>query len=370
MERFVSQIDAETLRNLLSRTVLQNAPMLLVGRSRHIQDISEDGKIITQMRTMELIDPLLSDDALEALKRCINEKNSYTVREELDNLYYDLEILPHGEGAILIYMRKDLSVYDGSFMIIQDKYTQSMSTMLNKIKKFKGLSKIKKIEDIQLSFDLLSSDLRKQCMMIIRMFYHSGLLHNGVSLEEMDVVSEDICPLCKNAAEEMKKRKGRIISLNMPEQCLVPICVTMFKVALYNLITNAHQVTPEDEPLQISIINNPSFVTLTVSDRGRGLESEVFKSLLSGWKRYVSLEEYREFKRKKSPFGFGLPLVKYIAQLHGGTLMFSSREGGGSDFHLIFSQTTAITSESNNRVAQGNTYEPAYSVEETEFSVL
>ena len=47
-----------------------------------------------------------------------------------------------------------------------------------------------------------------------------------------------------------------------------------------------------------------------------------------------SIDDYRALVRGGTPLGLGLPLVNQIAQAHGGRLLLTQREGGGSVLHL------------------------------------
>ncbi len=362
MDRFINQIDDAALRLLLSRSILTDTGMIQVGSSRHIEDMNEEGARITKLNPMEQIDQILSKGALAALCDCISSKVPHTVVEELDETEYNLEIVPQRDGALLVYMRFDRSQYDGSLRIIQKKSSEYMEQILGTCIEIKDKDKE------------TSDKLRKQCLQMIRMMSHSDFLHVQQTSEELKLTMEDICYLCKSISNEVEKHTGRVLLLDLPDRCAAPVNLRLFKTALYNLVTNALEATPENEDVTLSVSSSLEYVTVTVADRGRGLSPQLFEDLLSGWRHTVSFDEFRYLVRERAQLGFGLPLAKYIAQLHGGTLFLTPNEGGGSKLHI------SIARQSLNAVRASKLHEPTdfddldeidsgYSLEDLEFSI-
>ena len=140
------------------------------------------------------------------------------------------------------------------------------------------------------------------------------------------------------------------------------------RTALYNLLSNALRVTPADGDIRIILTDDGAFYTITVADRGPGLDAELFHTLLTGWQRASSLEDYLSINRQGASLGLGLPLVQRIAQVHGGSLLLSPREGGGSELHLSLAHLPASLADHNLRAPM--ILEDSYSLEEIEFSIF
>ncbi len=92
-----------------------------------------------------------------------------------------------------------------------------------------------------------------------------------------------------------------------------------------NLIGNAAKFSPKGEVLRVTLEKAHGTVRVTVSDRGPGMSADV--------QRHIFDKFYQgDPSRKQEGSGLGLPLVKRITQLCGGTITVESAAGGGSIF--------------------------------------
>jgi signal transduction histidine kinase len=110
------------------------------------------------------------------------------------------------------------------------------------------------------------------------------------------------------------------------------------KQVLLNLVTNAIKFTPPGG--QIAIIGRfdpPSGLTLTVRDTGIGIASDDLARVLKPFEQVDST-----FSRANQGTGLGLPLVKAVMELHGGTLELQSEVGVGTQVSVNFPPARAI----------------------------
>ncbi len=361
MDNFVSQLDAGALKELLDNTVLKGTALIQVGEKRHIENMNEEGKRVTGLHPMSIIDEILSIGACTALRDCIENKVSHTIMEELDEKIYELHIVPNRKGALLAYLVGDRSVFDGSLRIIQEQ----SASYIRPILEFAG--------ELEKSDKENANKLRKQCLKMKRMFSHSEFLHEPPVMGQLDLKLNDISKICRLSAKAVKEIKGKEIKLSIPPSCIVLSEQKLIRMALYNLLSNAIKSVPkekeEENEVILSLSPGPEFIKLTVSDRGEGMNPKFYESAISGWRRPVSIDEYYYFAREKAPLGFGLPIVNYVAQLHGGSLMFSKREGGGSEFHMTIAKNLEISNESGS-LGTPAFVDDGYELEDIEFSVL
>jgi len=102
----------------------------------------------------------------------------------------------------------------------------------------------------------------------------------------------------------------------------------MLDQAMINLVRNAADAVRDSGKGQIELrayIDNKQRVILEVEDNGAGIEAEIAKSIFVPF-----------FTTKTQGSGVGLALVRYIMLTHGGTALYSSADGRGSIFRLIF----------------------------------
>lgn len=104
----------------------------------------------------------------------------------------------------------------------------------------------------------------------------------------------------------------------------VPMDGLLMEQVFVNLIENALRHTPPQSPIDIAARSTEKNVTVTVADRGPGLDP--------GDRERVFEKFYRG---KASPgAGLGLAICRAVAEAHGGRLTADRRPGGGAVFEL------------------------------------
>ena len=97
--------------------------------------------------------------------------------------------------------------------------------------------------------------------------------------------------------------------------------------ALFQLIQNALQYSPDDTEVILEIQKRPDLILFRVMDRGWGIPGDEKKKIFQPFYR-------GEKGAYQTGTGLGLPIVKKAAELHGGKISVEDREGGGSLFTL------------------------------------
>ena len=116
-----------------------------------------------------------------------------------------------------------------------------------------------------------------------------------------------------------------------------------FHQIVWNLLTNALKFTPKRGHVHVSLKRVNSSALLVVSDSGEGIDAEFLPYVFDRFQQADS-----SYSRKHGGLGVGLTIVKYLVELHGGTV---SAESAGPGKGSIFSVTLPIpglTSRSTN----------------------
>lgn len=94
-----------------------------------------------------------------------------------------------------------------------------------------------------------------------------------------------------------------------------------------NLVKNATQAIPKDkEPnIEVDVFEENNKIFITVSDNGVGITEENKPKIFEP-----------KFTTKTSGMGLGLPMIKNIIETYRGTLTFTSEEGKGTMFKVMF----------------------------------
>jgi signal transduction histidine kinase len=149
---------------------------------------------------------------------------------------------------------------------------------------------------------------------------------NSVDLNRvLEEVTAFLLPECTRLGVEMSFYPDRRLPLVTLDERLV-------KQAVLNLMLNAVQAMEEngaegEEPPRRQLIvrtrADGEFARVDVIDTGPGIPDALRERV---WEVY--------FSRKKRGSGLGLPTARRIAEEHGGTLMFHTEVGKGTDFVL------------------------------------
>jgi signal transduction histidine kinase len=108
----------------------------------------------------------------------------------------------------------------------------------------------------------------------------------------------------------------------------------MINQVVYNLLLNALNYTGDDKTIKARLFCEKGFVTLEVSDSGKGIaESEI--PLI--WDRYYRTG--KKHRRSVIGSGLGLSIVKSVIDMHKGEYGVTSEAGKGSTFRIRLKNT-------------------------------
>ncbi|MBF0505929.1 MAG: response regulator [Nitrospirae bacterium] len=99
----------------------------------------------------------------------------------------------------------------------------------------------------------------------------------------------------------------------------------LVRVALFHLMRNAVEATPEGGKISVMTGRENNHVALTISDTGKGISPDDLGKI---FEPFFSTKEHR--------FGMGLPLVKQIISEHAGEITVRSEVGKGTEFRMVF----------------------------------
>ncbi len=121
------------------------------------------------------------------------------------------------------------------------------------------------------------------------------------------------------------------------------------KQIIINLLSNAIKFTPPGGKVTVraGIAGDGGF-RISISDTGIGMAAEDIATALTPFAQVES-----SFSHKQDGTGLGLPLVKSLVELHGGTLEIVSEPGVGTNVHAWFPAARIIESEASPNQSAG-----------------
>ena len=111
-----------------------------------------------------------------------------------------------------------------------------------------------------------------------------------------------------------------------PEACVTGDPLQLRQV-LANLLRNALTHTPPATPIEVSVSQTESAITLSVRDHGPGLPTDAPDQL---FERFWRAEGGRE--RGRGGAGLGLAITRAVVESHGGSIDARQAAGGGAEF--------------------------------------
>jgi signal transduction histidine kinase len=152
---------------------------------------------------------------------------------------------------------------------------------------------------------------------------------DGVEVATRPVAAADVVA---RAAAEFPHVRGRLF---LPEEAdgagRLWADVDLAVRAVVVLLENAMALSPEHEPVEITIRRTDLDVEIAVSDRGPGIPPEKAESIFEAFTQTDSSST-----RRHEGLGIGLYLAQRIVRAHGGRVGVMPRLGGGSTFVLAF----------------------------------
>lgn len=176
---------------------------------------------------------------------------------------------------------------------------------------------------------IIERNVRMQAQLLSDLLDISRLSRGRVTLARTNV---DVTALIQSALEAvrpMAEEKG--IELDAPPG-EAPITVSgdpvRLQQILWNLLSNALKFTPRGGRIEVAATPSGPWIEITVRDSGAGISPEFLPFIFDRFRQDPS-----DVIASESGVGLGLPIVKHLVELHGGTVhVASAGRGRGSTF--------------------------------------
>jgi signal transduction histidine kinase len=99
---------------------------------------------------------------------------------------------------------------------------------------------------------------------------------------------------------------------------------------LVNLLTNAHEYSPEGATIEVTAVHHNSAIEIAVSDDGPGMAEDQLEHIFERFTRGDA-----GLTQHVGGTGLGLAISKSLVELHGGTIGANSAPGHGSTFRVL-----------------------------------
>lgn len=155
-----------------------------------------------------------------------------------------------------------------------------------------------------------------------------NILAGRFMVRPIPCVLDEPVDAARSQVEPLLEAKGQ--SLSVRSNCAAPCRVfadpPRITQVMVNLLTNASKYGPENEAIVLWICDSGRFVTLDVTDRGKGIppeeQAKIFERFYRGKRGAI----------EGTGLGLGLAITKEIIEAHGGQIGIKSQVGEGTTF--------------------------------------
>lgn len=147
----------------------------------------------------------------------------------------------------------------------------------------------------------------------------------GYPLRPVDLYLDDLVDECRRAAEVLARERGVTIAASTPHETPFRGDEDLLRQLITNVLQNAVQHTPSGGSVTVGLREEGGAIKIAVTDTGPGIAPADRARIFD---RFVRLDP----SRRGGGTGLGLPIAKWIAEAHGGTLVLETSAPGGSTF--------------------------------------
>ncbi|WP_042349281.1 sensor histidine kinase [Bacillus massiliigorillae] len=192
-----------------------------------------------------------------------------------------------------------------------------------------ALSQSDNPKEIEESLEVILKQSRKMSALISQLLLlaradqgkQNTFIFERINMSELtEIVVEELQLMAQDASIN--------ITANIEENLFMKADQTLMTRLLMNLINNAIAYSKENGHVNVRLFSEGNNIIGKISDDGIGISQQHITKI---WDRFYRVDESRTASNNGNT-GLGLSMVKWIVELHGGTITVESELGVGSTF--------------------------------------
>ena len=146
------------------------------------------------------------------------------------------------------------------------------------------------------------------------------------------VAREEVPAVPVTAKEDSSVKRGTFVEIDCPERLNLFANAEMLRLCIQELLSNAIKFNNKMEKvIKVQCANHGDSISISVRDYGAGIRPQDVNLI---FEPFYQVDDY--FTGQISGWGLGLPMIKRILDLHGGSISVVSDRGLGSIFTINF----------------------------------
>lgn len=190
-----------------------------------------------------------------------------------------------------------------------------------------ALARERSAEDYRESIEVTQRAARKLTRIVQNLFLlaRGDAGHYPTSMTRF--YAGDVVADCVRGMQSVAQARGVTLTCSAPEDLVIVADEELINRLVLNLVENAVKFTPEGGRVHVDVQSEYGACAIRVTDTGIGIppadQERIFERFFRG---------DRARPQNAGGAGLGLPIARWIAEVHGGTLQLESSGAGGSVF--------------------------------------
>jgi heavy metal sensor kinase len=155
----------------------------------------------------------------------------------------------------------------------------------------------------------------------------------GYPLRPVHLYFDDLVAECSRTLELLARERGVALHAQSPGELPMSGDEDLLRRMLLNIVQNAIHHTRTGGAVTIDAATGADGIVVSVSDQGPGVPAAERQRIFD---RFVQLDP----ARRASGSGLGLPIARWIAEAHGGSLSLTASSAAGSTFTVILPRSS------------------------------
>jgi heavy metal sensor kinase len=189
------------------------------------------------------------------------------------------------------------------------------------------LSRERSTEEYRGSLEIIREEAKRLSLLVddLLNLARADAGHRPLRLEEFYL--NDLVEECCRSVQALAAPKRIQVTCSCSEDVPFRGDQELMRRLVVNLLDNGIRYTPDGGAVSVRVETQTASIRLVVSDTGRGIPPECAERV---FERFYRVDQARS--RGEGGFGLGLPIAKWVAESHRGTLELSSTSERGSTF--------------------------------------
>ena len=184
------------------------------------------------------------------------------------------------------------------------------------------------------SLAIVGGEARRLSRLVEDMLVLARADAGGYPLRPVDLYLDELVADCRRAVDVLATERGVAIQSTSAADIAFRGDEDLLHQLVLNVLQNAVQHTPAGGSVAIDVRQEANAVTIRVADEGAGIPLADQPRIFD---RFVQLDP----ARRGQGTGLGLPIARWIAEAHGGTLVLERSGLGGSTFCVSLPRTSS-----------------------------